>query len=189
MKVVLTGGPSGGKTTMALALTRAYPGQVVMIPEAASILFGGGFRRTDFAEGIRHQQRAIYRVQVEHEAIYELENPNRILICDRGTLDGRAYWPEGSEDFFKSVGTTKEAELKRYDWVIHLDTAEGSAYDQSNALRTEAPHVANHLNSKVKAAWEGHPQRVIIPSTESFVHKIEMAFDQIQRILASTRSN
>lgn len=183
MKLVLTGGPSGGKTTMALALAKAFPDKVQIIAEAASILFGGGFRRSKITEGIRHQQQAIYRVQVEHEAIYDLEFPQHFIICDRGTLDGVAYWPKVDQDFFKSVNTTHEVELQRYQWVIHLDTADARDYDRSNELRREGPLEANHINQKVMKAWDGHPQRFIIPATESFAHKMTMTMTIVEQIL------
>ncbi len=70
MKVVLTGGPSGGKTTMALSITKAFCQRVTMIPESASILFGGGFSRRTYGDAIKLQQQAIYSVQVAHEAIF-----------------------------------------------------------------------------------------------------------------------
>lgn len=44
--------------------------------------------------------------------------PDRILLCDRGTIDGAAYADGDPQDFFASVNTTFEAELARYDGVI-----------------------------------------------------------------------
>jgi len=168
-QLCLTGGPSGGKTTMAMALTRAYAAQVQVIPEAASILFGGGFHRADFDEGIRHQQQAIYHVQSHHEAIHRMLFPQKLMICDRGTLDGHAYWPGDRDDFYKVLDTTKERELGRYKWVIHLDTAQAEGYNaNSNPHRREDIHRANLINQDVFTSWEGHPQRFVIPSTRSF---------------------
>ena len=55
MKVVLTGGPSGGKTTIATALAKDLTAQTAVVPEAASMLFLGGFPRRTRPELIRHQ--------------------------------------------------------------------------------------------------------------------------------------
>ncbi|MCB0408215.1 MAG: ATP-binding protein, partial [Bdellovibrionales bacterium] len=153
-KIVLTGGPSAGKTTVASAIERCHAGQVIKVPEAATILFGGGFFRSQKPEGVAHQQKAIFRVQSEHEKIFHLEYPNRVLVCDRGTLDGYAYWPEDQGDFFEVMETTLDAELANYDLVIHLDSANGNDYDFANQLRIETAEEAHKINARVKKIWE-----------------------------------
>jgi hypothetical protein len=93
MKLVLTGGPSGGKTTLAQAIQREFASSVCVIPEAASIVYGGGWPRRKSVEGVQHQQRSIYFVQRELESLLAFENSDKLLICDRGSIDGIAYWP------------------------------------------------------------------------------------------------
>ena len=97
-KVVLTGGPSAGKTTIANAIERSFIGKTVKIPEAATILWQGGFFRSGHPKGITWQQKAIYQIQSSHEEIFALECPEKVFVCDRGTLDGFAYWPENNGD-------------------------------------------------------------------------------------------
>ncbi|MEO8382557.1 MAG: hypothetical protein ABI779_23050 [Acidobacteriota bacterium] len=57
-----------------------------------------------------------------------------IVLCDRETLDGLAYWPDDEESFFGQLETTREWELTRYATVIHLHTPAADAYDVSNTL-------------------------------------------------------
>ncbi len=45
-RIVLTGGPGGGKTTAADLFRREIGDRVVIVPEAATILFQGGFPRS-----------------------------------------------------------------------------------------------------------------------------------------------
>jgi type II restriction enzyme len=61
-----------------------------------------------------------------------------VVLCDRGTLDGAAYWP-GPGDLWSAVGTTLEEQLGRYDAVIHLrpPTTE-HGYNRRNPLRIES---------------------------------------------------
>lgn len=187
MKLVLTGGPSGGKTTLGMAIVRAFGSRVALVPEAASILFSGGFRRVQYPAGVQHQQKAIYHVQVEHEAIFGHDFADRLLICDRGTIDGLAYWPGCDEkSFYQEIQSSQSAELSRYEWVIHLDTAnEADAYNANrNPIRIEDIHSANHINEKVKDAWSKHPQRFILPSTRTFAVKMTMALSIVEEILA-----
>ena len=45
-RIVLTGGPGGGKTTAADLFRREIGNRVVIVPEAATLLFQGGFPRS-----------------------------------------------------------------------------------------------------------------------------------------------
>lgn len=186
MKLVLTGGPSGGKTTMAHSISKSFGHRVKMIPEAASILFGGGFARRTYPEAVRLQQQAIFAVQIAHEGIFEWENKDqRLLICDRGTLDGWAYWPENEDkDFFAAIGSSRDKEINRYNWVIHLDTAGAESYDQHNIIRIENHREADIINQRIKSCWAGHPRRFVIPSTESFFRKVSAVISIVDGILS-----
>jgi nicotinamide riboside kinase len=186
VKLVLTGGPSGGKTTMAMSIAKVFSHRVKMVPEAASILFSGGFSRRTYPAAVELQQQAIYAVQVAHEAIYEMENKEqRLLVCDRGTLDGWAYWPKSQDpEFFQRIRSTEAQELARYDWVIHLDTAGAESYDMENIIRIENHAEADLINDRIKQCWGRHPQRFVIPSTESFFHKVSNVMSLIERVLA-----
>ena len=44
-RIVLTGGPGGGKTTAADLMRREVGERIVIVPEAATMLFSGGFPR------------------------------------------------------------------------------------------------------------------------------------------------
>jgi nicotinamide riboside kinase len=184
MKLVLTGGPSGGKTTVAMALQKEFSRKVVVVPEAASILYGGGFPRRPGVENVQHRQKAIYCVQRELEELTAHETSHLLLVCDRGSLDGAAYWPLSQDDFLSAVGSSLEAEIARYDWVLHLDTAPVAFYDLGNPLRTENFSEAWRLNEKVKEAWSQHPKRIVIANDGHFVDKLHRALFVIEKILA-----
>lgn len=171
MKIVLTGGPSAGKTTIAEALAKAYWDRLAFVQESASVLYRGGFPRESSAEAIVCQQRAIYRVQIELENIAGLKKNQADLVCDRGTLDGLAFWPRAEADFFRQMETSKRQELARYDWVIHLETAAKKAY-QPSPIRRETYSEAKILDDRLKRVWSAHPQRLIVPNDLGFPLKI-----------------
>lgn len=177
MKIVLTGGPSAGKTALVGLIEKQFYKNVVAVPEAATILFQGGFPRQTDSVHINHQQRAIYFLQVELEDMTAEENPKKILVCDRGTVDGAAYWAGPPEEFFKSVGTTLEAEIRRYDYVIHLETPNGHYYNHSNPVRIEKPPEAHVLDDKIKQIWSKHPNRLIIHCHKNFSEKVKEVLD------------
>jgi len=182
MKIVLTGGPSAGKTTIAEALVRAYWDRVALAPESASILFHGGFPRESGEESVVCQQRAIYYVQRELENSVSLAFPGRAMICDRGTLDGLAFWPRAEEEFFHGVETTKLQEINRYDWVIHLETAAREAY-QPSAIRRESYEEARSIDRKLKTIWQAHPRWAVIPNNLNFSAKINLTLLAVKMML------
>lgn len=111
-RVVLTGEPGAGKPAVLEMVRNSLCQHVRVLPEAASIVFGGGFPREDDLTCRRAGQRAIYFVQRELEAAGEAHAP-AVLLCDRGTLDGLAYWPGPVDDFWRSTHTTLATELAR----------------------------------------------------------------------------
>lgn len=184
VKIAITGGPSGGKTTLIEALKKELGQKCAIVPEAASILYRGGFPRYKVPAAQIHGQKAIYYTQKELEEMICVVSQKSLIVCDRGSLDSVAYWPDQDVHFFEAMKTTKEAELARYDWVIHLDTASMDFYDTSNPIRTETYQEAFDLNIKIKKAWEGHPRRVVISHNEDFLSKMTTSLAVIKAILA-----
>ncbi len=105
-------------------------------------------------------QRKIYRLQVDQEDRTLANNPGKILLLDRGTIDGAAYWPEGPEDYWRDVGSTLEIELKRYDAVILLESSAALGLydgDTSNVRRFEDAQGAIESGKLLLGLWGGHP--------------------------------
>jgi len=170
-KIVFTGGPSGGKTSIIEILQRDLGSRVATVPEAATILYEGGFPRLPSVAGRRCVQRGVYFVQGELENLFEQTRRVMALLCDRGALDGPAYWPAGKPGFLNSVGSTFKKEAARYDLVFHLRTPRKTGYKQSGT-RIEAQAEALRLDRRIEAAWRGHPNRHIIEDTDDFLLKV-----------------
>jgi predicted ATPase len=179
--VVLTGGPGAGKTALLELVRQSLCSHVTILPEAASIVFGGGFPRIDDAECLRSAQRAIYHIQRELEVIGDHHNP-AIVLCDRGTIDGVAYWPGAPEGFWSSLGTTVQRELRRYDAVIHLRTPNTeNGYNHQNPLRTETAAVAAEIDARIARAWASHPKRFVVESSSDFLQKAARALEIVRQ--------
>lgn len=179
-RIVLTGGPGAGKTALLELIRQSFCSHVKVLPEAASVVFGGGFPREDDQACRRAAQRAIYYVQRELEIIGGSHNA-AIVLCDRGTVDGLAYWPGPIEEFWTSLGTTLAAELARYDAVIHLRTpALEHGYNHQNPLRTESAAAAADIDARVLQAWQSHPRRFVVESFADFLDKAARALDVLR---------
>ena len=190
-RIVLTGGPGGGKTTAADLFRREIGESVVIVPEAATILFQGGFPRSRETAAGTFAQTAIFHVQRNLEDVQASLFPGRTLLCDRGTVDGAAYWPGGDGDFFEAAGTTLAAELKRYDAVIFFETAAvgGTSIEGGNPVRNESLEEAVELDRRLRKLWSQHPRFTLVPHNASFFKKISYALAVLEGLVAQLCGN
>ncbi len=161
-RIVITGGPGAGKTVITRALAERHPDLLVPVPEAATQVYRFLNTRWDKLDltGRHDAQRRMYRLQLEQEGRLARANPDKILLLDRGTIDGAAYWPEGPDDFWRDVHTTHQRELSRYDAVIVLETCAAIGlydHDASNPVRFEDPQGAIEAGNLLAKLWSGHP--------------------------------
>lgn len=188
-RIVLTGGPGGGKTTAADLFRREIGERVVIVPEAGTMVFAGGFPRSRERQAIVAAQKAIYHVQRNLEDVQSALFPDRILLCDRGTVDGGAYWPGDEHDFFETIGTTLDDELDRYDAVIFFESAAvgGMSIEGGNPIRNESMTEAVALDERLKKLWSQHPRFILIPHNPSFFKKISFALAVLDSIVATRK--
>lgn len=190
-RIVLTGGPGGGKTTAADLMRREVGKRIVIVPEAATMLFAGGFPRHDEIHARRSAQKAIYHVQRNLEDIHAALYPERILLCDRGTLDSEVYWPDGANhDFYQSLSTTFDEEIGRYDAVIFFETAAvgNLAIEGGNPARTESIAEAVAIDRRLQKIWCRHPNYHFISHEKSFFKKLQVALSKLTELLDTTAS-
>ena len=185
-RIVLTGGPGGGKTTAADLFRREIGDRVVIVPEAATILFQGGFPRSREPQASRFAQTAIFHVQRHLEDVQAALFPGRTLLCDRGTVDGAVYWPGQPHDYFNAVDTTLDTELARYDAVIFFETAAlgGVSIEGGNPIRNESIDEAVMLDGKLRTLWSRHPRFILVPHNPSFFKKISFGLAALEGVVA-----
>ena len=176
-KIVLTGAPGSGKSTIALELCERYPRLFIAVPEAATQYYSAlGFRWNQLAiEQQREAQRGIYRLQLAQEARVAALHPDKTLILDRGTIDGAAYWPDGPAAYWRDLGSSAQAELARYERVIVLQsTAAIGLYDgdASNQVRFEGAAEALENAKLLESLWAEHPRTAYVPAQADFKSKV-----------------
>lgn len=181
-RIVLTGGPGAGKTAVLELMRLAFCRHTLILPEAAGILFRGGFPRERAATPLRAAQRAIFHVQRQLEASAAEANA-AIVVCDRGTPDGAAYWP-GPESLWDEVVSTLQEELARYEMVIHLRTpSDDEGYDLSNPMRLESAAEALEIDRRIAAIWSPHPSYREIPAMPDFLEKARRALELVRALV------
>jgi len=164
---------------------------VVVVPEAATMMFTGGFPRYAELDAVRSAQLAIYHVQRNLEDIQAARFPDRILLCDRGTIDGAAYWPSENGDFFAALGTTLEEELLRYDGVIFFESAAvgGLGIEGGNPVRRETLSEAVEIDSRLRHYWSKHERFVVVHHNKSFFKKISFGLAMLDEMVSELRKS
>lgn len=182
LRVVLTGGPGAGKTAVLEMIRNTTCPHVHVLPESAGIVFRGGFPRGTTTELRRCAQRAIFHVQRELEATTRGAS-YALVICDRGTIDGIAYWP-GPDDMLASVGASLSDELARYHAVIHLRTpASSQGYNHVNPIRIETPEEAAAIDVRIAQAWARHPRQFEVAAEANFLAKAARAIAIVRDLM------
>lgn len=178
--VVLTGGPGGGKTAVLEMARRYFCQHVAITPEAPSIVFGGGFPRSDSPKGRRAAQRAIFYVQKALETVALECRQSAVILCDRGTLDGLAYWPGSRQSFFEEFDINFEEELSRYSAVIHVEVPALAWGYEKNGIRKESVSQARKIDRGIAQAWSGHPRFMTVSAEAGFLDKLAYAIELLR---------
>jgi predicted ATPase len=187
-RIVLTGGPNAGKTVIAETLAREEPTRFVVVPEAATQVYTALRTRWDRldADGRRDVQRRIYRLQREQEDRLAAAYPQRVLLLDRGTIDGSAYWPDGPDAYWADLQTDPAAELARYDAVIWLETSAAIGHydgDAGNPVRFEDPDAAIANGRRLETLWSRHPRLHHVGAFADFADKLAAVREVLDDVL------
>lgn len=178
-RVVLTGGPCSGKTTVLEAIRREFGARVHCVPEVATILISQvGLKPPADQVGMARFQRTLGTVQTTFEAAAEqqaIDDGKKLVIFDRGLPDNAAYVPGGVPGFEKIFQMSIDQALRRYDAVLVLDVPPEEVYQQhsgNNSARFEGFEQAQELGRRIKEAWGTHPRFELIMNHGGMEQKI-----------------
>jgi CYTH domain-containing protein/predicted ATPase len=185
-RIVLTGGPCGGKTTALSHLSerlRSLGLRVFLVPEIATLLITGGAtpRGDSPDQALRFQENLLGLMMAAEDAFVDLARSTgrpAVVICDRGTMDASAYMtPQSWQALLDERGWTVTALRDgRYDAVLHLVTAASGAEafytTANNAARSETPEEARALDARLLNAWVGHSRLRVVDNSTGFADKV-----------------
>ena len=179
-RIVITGGPCAGKTSVLAYLQQELPEhqvRVVTVPESARPLIAAGLGPSVI--GALEFQKRIIAVQMAQEELHssivqKCFDPAQkaVLLCDRGTMDSRAYIDEDSFNLVLEEGGWNIPTLRdaRYEAVVHLVTAAigAEAFYVTDTERKETFEEARALDERTQYAWVGHPHVSVIGNETDF---------------------
>lgn len=198
IKIVLTGGPAAGKTTLVSRILKEFKQddgwKVITIPETATELisgfgirpFGNCVSMLDFQDFVIADQ--LHKEALAVKAAEMVPEENVLILYDRALMDDKAYISD--EEFAQVIakfgGLTEDLVLAKYDAVLHLVTcAKGAefAYNLGNEARTESIESARAMDDRTLYSWSRHPNLRIIDNSVNFEDKINRALREIYRIV------
>lgn len=197
-RVVLTGGPASGKTTLISRILKEFKQddgwRVITIPETATELISGfGINPFGVCMSMLKFQDFVIADQIHKEKLAlqaaEVVPEEKVLIVyDRALLDDKAYiTDEEFADTLYRVGGKTEAEvLAGYDAVLYLVTcAKGAefAYNLGNTARSESIEYAREIDDRTLNAWSAYQNLRIIDNSVNFEDKINRAIREIYRVI------
>ncbi len=196
-KIVLTGGPCGGKTTALCYLQQKlteYGFCVFIVPESATLLMNAGITTQNRILELEDFQTAILNMtfQTENliEAMAQKASPDKkVIIYDRGIMDAMAYMPK---DMFEKIiaerkMTITEIRDGRYDAIFHLQTAAIDAPEfytlENNSVRIETSEEARKVDGKILQSWIGCPHLRVVNNSTNFEHKLKKLLQEVCVVL------
>jgi len=203
-RVVITGGPCGGKSTSLAHLRsrmEALGFTVYTLPETATLMFNAGCTGEVLCDSPELWQTKLLELMLQMEDSLTtiaarqavLRNRPSIVFCDRGALDAKAYCSSDEEwlRILERLGYA-EGELRdnRYDAVIHMTTAADGAEEfyttENNGARTETAEEARALDKRVLKGWLGHDHLHICTNKGvSFEAKVRQAAGHVARLVGA----
>lgn len=184
-KLVLTGGPCGGKTTCQARISSFFENigwKVYRVPETATVLMSGGVKWSELSDedAFSFQCNLIKTMMTIENTYFELakkSTKNCLMVCDRGTMDASAYMSSELWERLKQENGWNEVDLRddRYNQVIHMVTAAKGAeqfYTTDHTVRYEGPELARELDDLAAQAWVGHPYYDVIDNSTDFESKV-----------------
>ena len=193
-RIVVTGGPCGGKTTGMSWIQNAFTERgykVIFVAETATELINSGV--TPRSVSNRIFQLAQSRLQQNKQYVYEkiaedLDCDKVLIVYDRGTLDGKAFCKEGVfEEVLKDANKTEVEFRDYYDAIFHLVTAAKGAEEfytlENNSARTETIEESRIADDNCIKAWTGHPHFRIIGNEGTFEDKMKHLISEISKVL------
>ncbi|AGH95988.1 ATP-binding protein [Pseudobdellovibrio exovorus] len=188
-RIVLTGAPSSGKSSVMAEIQKRQWPHVALVPESAVVLLSGGFPAPQHhdIEQIRSFQNVILTLQSHLEQVIARQNPAaKYLVLDRARLDGAGFWSLGVQDYLQQFQVSKSDEYSRYDQIIFLGLPTDEFFEGVNERRFHNFEQSQQSEKQLLEVWSGHPNFHFVPAERDFNVKVENVLSLIQQSMLSS---
>lgn len=154
-KIVLIGGPCGGKTGSIKFLSKELSSQgysVNIVGETATSLLKLGYMPNSNISTFDFQN-LLFKIQFLNE--YLSENMSGILLCDRGIFDGKVYINDDAFQKILGLNMVKENEIfSTYDGALYFRSISHEYPEEFSKQRIyESPEIGKARDEHCKSIW------------------------------------
>ncbi len=196
-KIVLTGGPCAGKSTIFEELEKDLVSKgyyVITVTETATELITSNiFPKAEDREHTLMFQDIVLQQQYTKEKTAEIfarrmaKNNKVIILYDRAVIDNRAYldFKEDFDDILKKHNLDGFQILNNYNLVIDLVSTASCQPEnyKLNGIRYETLEEAAALDKRTSTAWIHHPNLKIIKPTDDIEDKKKIVIKVVDDFL------
>jgi predicted ATPase len=194
-KVVLTGGPCGGKTTGQAKLATFFENlgwKVFRVPETATVLMSGGisFGELNEEQVMDFQEHLVATMMALEDTYFSMAEKcdhNCLVIADRGTMDASAFIDRENWEKILAKLNLEEIEISdnRYNHVVHMQSAAIGAEKfytvEDHTARFEGLELARERDCRAMEAWRDHPYVDIVDNRSDFDCKVNRLIELVVR--------
>jgi predicted ATPase len=194
-KLVLTGGPCGGKTTGQARLATFFENlgwKVFRVPETATVLMSGGisFGELNEEQVLDFQEHLVVTMMALEETYFSMADKctqNVLIIADRGVMDASAFISRENWERILTKLNLEDIEISdnRYHQVVHMQSAALGAEKfyttEDHSARFEGLELARERDRRAMDSWRDHPYVDIIDNRSDFDKKINKLIDLVVR--------
>ena len=201
-KVVLSGGPCGGKSTSMSKIEQTLTARgykVLIVPETATELIINGVIPGNKLSLEKFQEFVLDK-QLSKECLYDeiaknYDSDKVVILFDRGIPDQLAYISkEQFEDMLYKRNLTLSNVTDRYDLVLHLVSAAKGAESEyewigkehcNNKARSESPEEARKKDDLTLNGWmsAGCKKLKVIDNSTNFDEKINRVIETVFKLI------
>lgn len=197
-KIVLTGGPCGGKTSAINHIKEIYEGKgyiVLSINETATELMNMGIKPFGLSEiSMDKFQEYIFYLQLFKEMLIDKyisdnKDKNILVLLDRCILDNNSYVSdEKFNELLNKFNVDRQSYINKYDLFIHLVSAaiDTNEYNVSNnSARIESKEEAIEKDNNIRNCYKDVNNYVIIDNSTNFEEKLKKVEQEISNLIQS----
>lgn len=190
-KIVLTGGPCGGKTESIDFLSKKLIEQnysVKVVNETANSLLKLGYMPS-VNISIFDFQNLLFKIQFLNE--YISEGKSNILLCDRGLFDGKVYINESNFQKILELNEVKEKEIfSTYDGALYCRSISYEYPNEFSKKRIyESPEVGRIRDERCKEIWIDKVVPCIYDNLDGFENKQKIIYLALKSFLKYLNQN
>jgi len=180
-KVVFTGGPCSGKTTVLNNVKEKLQKTIFVKEVATRVIKKNGIPKT--YDHLLRNQKEIFTIQQKIEYNINKKFPDHLRVFDRGVLDGVPYFKGGAIEFQDFLKCRIQNLYKNYDFLIFFDSL--AFFNPqlflekkgSNPARFENLSQAVKTNKATYNIMKKHPGFIYLPPCLTLKDKIKTSIE------------